>query len=241
MDTILPTLEGVRGIIYCIEHSATGKKYVGQTRSHRLNHGLYRPFGAEGRFRSHLSESMCNTKHKTGHLLGIDVRLHGPEGFRVSTLEDCDIDLLDDREMYWIESLNTIHPNGYNLSPGAHKLSVLPVMPNPTELAVAAQRGGCVSRSAETRAKMAERSKVFSNTVEVREARSANAALQHAAEKVKRFAGVTVDATNLDQYIYTKGVRVFVRVNGIEASFTGTGTTKEDNLNRAKEFLSSLT
>ena len=88
---------------------------------------------------------------------------------------------------------------------------------------------------------MAERSKVFSNTVEVREARSANAALQHAAEKVKRFAGVTVDATNLDQYIYTKGVRVFVRVNGIEASFTGTGTTKEDNLNRAKEFLSSLT
>ena len=240
MDAILPTLEGVRGIIYCIEHTASGKKYVGQTRSHRLNHGLYRPFGAEGRFRSHLSEAICNTKHKTGHLLGIDVRLHGPEGFRVNTLEECDIDLLDEREIHWIGSLNTIHPNGYNLSAGAHKSSALPVMPNPTELAVPALRGGCKSRSAETRAKMAERSKVFSNSVEVREARSANAALQHAATKAARFAGITIDATDLDQYIFTKGSRVLVRINEQEATFTGVGTTKEDNLKRAKEFLTSL-
>ena len=183
MDVILPTLEGVRGIIYCIEHIDTGKKYVGQTRSHRLNHGSYRPFGAEGRFRSHLSEAMCNTKHKTGHLLGIDVRLHGPERFRVNTLEECGIDVLDEREIHWIESLNTIYPNGYNLSGGAHKPSALPVMPNPTELAVPTMRGGCKSRSAETRAMMSERSKVFSNSVEIREARSANAALQHGAAK----------------------------------------------------------
>jgi hypothetical protein len=241
MDTILLDASEVRGVIYCVEHTASGKKYIGQTRSHRLNHGRYRPFGAEGRFRSHISEATCNTKHKTGHLLGIEMRLHGYDVFRVSMLEICDINELDEREVYWIETLNTIHPNGYNLSPGAHRPSALPVMPNPTELATPRQRGGCTSRGAETRAKMAERSKAFSNQQEVRVARSANANEQHALQKIARFDGVSIDANNLDQYIFTKGKRVFVRVSEREASFTGVGTTQEENIKRAKEFLSSLT
>ena len=241
MDKILDDPAGVRGIIYCVEHTASGKKYVGQTRSHRLNHGRYRPFGAEGRFRSHISEGTCNTKHKTGHLLGIEMRLHGADAFCVSTLEICDTSALDDREVSWIESLNTIYPNGFNLSPGAHRPSALPVMPNPTELATPRQRGGCKSRSAITRAKMAERSKVFSNQSEVRVARSANASEQHALQKIARFDGVSIDTNDLDQYIFTKGKRVFVRVGDRDASFTGVGTTQEENIKRAKEFLTSLT
>jgi group I intron endonuclease len=232
MDTILLDASGVRGVIYCVEHITSGKKYVGQTRSHRLNHG---------RYRSHISEATCNTKHKSGHLLGVDIRQYGTESFCVSTLEVCDIDFLDDREIYWIESLNTIYPNGYNLSPGAHRPSALPVMPNPTVLATPRQRGGCISRSAETRAKMAERGKAFSNQQEVRIARSASANEQHTLQKIARFDGVSIDANNLDQYIFTKGKRVFVRVSAREASFTGVGTTQEENIKRAKEFLSSLT
>ena len=40
----------VIGEIYKITNTITGKFYVGQTRSHRLNHKKYRPFGYLGRF-----------------------------------------------------------------------------------------------------------------------------------------------------------------------------------------------
>lgn len=241
MDTITDDPSDVRGIIYCVEHTASGKKYVGQTRSHRLNHGRYRPFGADGRFRSHISEATCNTKHKSGHLLGIDIRAYGPDAFRVSTLEVCDVDDVDDREVVWIATLNTAHPNGYNLSPGAHKHSEHPVMPNPTPLAQPRQRGGCTHRSAETRAKMSASTTASFSSAEVRTKRAALAAAQHESAKIARFAGVTVDHNNLDQYIYTKGDRVFVRIGTASASFTSKGSSQEDNKQRAKEFLSSLT
>lgn len=230
----------VRGIIYCVENTVTGTKYVGQTRSHRLNHGRYRPFGAEGRFRSHISEATCNTKHKSGHLLGIDMRQYGSDKFSVSMLEDCELSDLDEREIFWIASLNTIYPNGYNLSPGAHQPSTHPVIENPTQLAVPKTRGGCISRSVETRAKIAERSKTFSNQQGMRDARSANAGQQHTLQKIERFSGVSIDINKLDQYIFTKGKRVFVRVGDREASFTGVGTTQEENLKRANEFLTCL-
>jgi hypothetical protein len=240
MDTIVDDLASVRGVVYCIEHIATGKKYVGQTRTHRLNHGRYRPFGAEGRFRSHISEALCNTKHKSGHLLGIDIRTYGSDAFQVSTLEICDATMADERESAWIAQLNTIYPNGYNLSPGAHKPSGIPAMPNPTPLAQPRARGGCTHRSAETRAKMSASTVAAFASEEVRLKRAALAAAQHETEKLARFAGLTVDSSNLDQYIYTKGTRVFVRVGSASASFTSKGSSQEDNKQRAKEFLASL-
>ena len=241
MDTILDTPANVKGVIYCVEHVTTGKKYIGQTRSHRLNHGRYRPFGAEGRFRSHISEAVCNTKHKTGHLLGVDIRLFGPDAFSVSTLETCEVGVLDEREIALIGELNTVHPNGYNLSPGAHKPSSIPIIPNPTQLAEPRQRGGCISRSAETRAKMSVRSTAALASPEARTLRANQATAQHAAEKATRFAGITIDKTNLDQYISTKGGRAVVRVDSHSATFAAKGATKEENIQRAKEFLLSIT
>lgn len=238
-NTIVDELSAVRGVVYCVEHIATGKKYVGQTRTHRENHGRYRPFGAEGRFRAHLSEAKCNTKHKTGHLLGVEIRLYGADAFRVSTLEICDLELLDEREVYWISEMDTVYPNGYNLSPGAHKHAYQPILPNPTPLANPGKRGGCTSRSTETRAKISERTKEAHAKPEFRAARSTAATQQHAANKAARFAGVTVDPAAYDTYIFTKGTRAFVRVDGVEASFAS--STKEESINRAKEFLTSLT
>jgi GIY-YIG catalytic domain len=243
MDTILDDPTEVKGIIYCVEHIATGKKYVGQTRSHRLNHGRYRPFGAEGRFRSHISEAISNTKHKSGHLLGIDIRQYGKDLFRVSTLEICDVDALDEMERKWITTLNTLHPDGYNLTDGGHiayNKSSLPVIYNPTPLNEPRKRGGCVSRSAETRIKMSIRTKESLESEEAREKRSQQTTLQHHLGKVARFHGLTIDQMNLDQYIFTKGRRTYVRVGDQEASFTGKDTTQEENIKRAKEFLLSL-
>ena len=240
MDTILSDPAGVRGVIYCVEHVTTGKKYVGQTRSHRLNHGRYRPFGAEGRFRDHISCALCNTKPDQCSAFYNDIRLQGRDAFKCSQLEECDIADLDQREKHWISELETFYPAGYNLTDGGRKISIMKCVGISTPLNPVGKRGGCKSRSAETRAKMAERSKAFSNQQDVRDARSANATLHHAAAKAARFAGITIDATDLDKYIFTKGKRVFVRINDQEASFTGTGTTQEENTKRAKEFLTSL-
>jgi hypothetical protein len=241
MDTILNDPAGVRGIIYCVEHAASGKKYVGQTRSHRLNHGRYRPFGAEGRFRDHVSCARCNTKTDQCSALYNDIRLHGGDAFKFNQLEECDVEMLDQREKHWIAELSTLYPSGYNLTDGGRKVSIIKCVGVSTPLNPVGPRGGCKSRSAETRAKMAERSKVFSNQQEVRDARSVNASEQHALQKIARFEGVSIDANNLDQYIFTKGKRVFVRIGDRDASFTGVGTTQEENIKRAKEFLTSLT
>jgi len=43
---------------------------------------------------------------------------HGPDGFDFTVLEYCEIELLDKKESYWIEQLNSLYPNGYNLTSG---------------------------------------------------------------------------------------------------------------------------
>jgi uncharacterized protein YjbI with pentapeptide repeats len=238
---ILDDPAAVRGVIYCMEHVATGKKYVGQTRSHRLNHGRYRPFGADGRFRDHTSCAIRNTKTSQCSALYNDIRIHGKDAFTWRQLEECDTADLDVRERHWIAELHTEYPTGYNLTGGGRAGHVLVAQVGISlPLNPVGKRGGCTSRSAETRAKMKERALTLGATAEFRAARATNATAQHAAAKEARFAGVKIDSTNLDQYIFTKGARVIVRVDGREASFAGKGTPKEDNIQRAKEFLTSL-
>jgi hypothetical protein len=238
---ILDDLSGVRGIIYSVEHIESGRLYVGQTRTHRLNHGRYRPFGAEGRFRDHISCAIRNTKTSQCSALYNDIRTHGKDAFRWQQLEECHPDELDARERHWISELGSEYPIGYNLTVGGRAgcpviAHVGPSQPrNPV-----GKRGGCTSRSAETRAKMKERALALCSTETVRAERTASATAQHAAAKQARFAGVTVDPSDLGQYIFTKGATVFVRVGDRECSFSGKGNTKEENIKRAKEFLSSL-
>lgn len=52
----------VIGEIYKITNTTNGKLYIGQTRSHRLNHNKYRPFGYLGRFKDHIHEANSNKK-----------------------------------------------------------------------------------------------------------------------------------------------------------------------------------
>jgi hypothetical protein len=173
----------------------------------------------------------------------MEIRQYGKDSFRVTTLEECSVNALDEMERKWITTLNTLHPDGYNLTDGgcaAYNKSELPVIYNPTPLSNPRARGGCVSRSAETRLKMSIRTKATLESDEAREKRSQQTTLQHTLEKVARFHGLTIDLTDLDQYIFTKGQRVYVRVADQTASFAGKAMTQEDNIKRAKEFLLSL-
>jgi len=103
--------------IYKITNLSNGKIYVGQAVSHILNHKRYRPYGHEGRFRCHISEAF-STKKNQSHYLNNAIRKYGVDDFTVELIECCEICRSDEREHYYIHSLNSLYPNGYNLKNG---------------------------------------------------------------------------------------------------------------------------
>lgn len=105
--------------IYKIMNISSGKIYVGQAVSHILNHKKYRPYGFEGRFRCHISEAF-STKKNQSHYLNNAIRKYGVSDFVVELLEYCEIKKADEREIYYIQFLNTLYPNGYNLKNGGN-------------------------------------------------------------------------------------------------------------------------
>ena len=87
-------------VIYLLTDTTNGMRYVGQTtqtlrkriKEHRRKHGTY---------------------------IDRAIKAHGWENFTVGVLEQCStLDELNDRERYWIATLNTKSPNGYNLTDG---------------------------------------------------------------------------------------------------------------------------
>ena len=47
---------------------------------------------------------------------------YGIDKFSFEIIEECDREILDERERYWIKTLNTLEPNGYNILNGGRKL-----------------------------------------------------------------------------------------------------------------------
>ena len=103
--------------IYKITNISSGKIYIGQAVSHILNHKKYRPYGYEGRFRCHISEAFSNKKNQS-HYLNNSIRKYGVFDFEVELLEYCELENADEREIYYIQFLNTLYPNCYNLKNG---------------------------------------------------------------------------------------------------------------------------
>lgn len=86
------------GIIYISENKIDGKKYVGKTTR-----------TLEERFREHLEESY--------YPFGKALRKYGLENFQTTQIM-IDDESLNDKERELIKELNTIAPNGYNLTAG---------------------------------------------------------------------------------------------------------------------------
>ena len=47
---------------------------------------------------------------------------YGIDNFLFEVIEECDCEILDERERYWIHQLNTLEPYGYNIRNGGKKL-----------------------------------------------------------------------------------------------------------------------
>ena len=96
-------------IIYCYTNLINNKKYVGQT------------INPEQRFRQHKS-SVFNEKDKEyNSVLHRAMRKYGYENFSYEVLAECNtLEELNQQEIYFINTLNTLVPNGYNVASGGN-------------------------------------------------------------------------------------------------------------------------
>lgn len=91
--------------IYVITNTINNKQYVGQS----LN--------SQKRFYQHCKES-------SDTLISRAIKKYGAENFTLEVLEE-QIPNYNEREIYWIQKLNTQKPNGYNLTPGGEDPPIL--------------------------------------------------------------------------------------------------------------------
>lgn len=91
------------GYIYKITNQENGKMYVGKTER-----------TPKERFQEHIKKA----KLHTNRYLYDAMNHYGYENFVIETLEECEINQLNEREIYWISFLNTLTPNGYNMTNG---------------------------------------------------------------------------------------------------------------------------
>lgn len=90
--------------IYKITNEVNNKVYIGKT--------LLTP---EQRFKAHILDSKKNTKESRP--LYSAMKKYGIEKFHISTIEECALESLDERERYWIEYFGSFK-NGYNATIG---------------------------------------------------------------------------------------------------------------------------
>lgn len=90
--------------IYKITNTINQKSYVGKT-----------IYTVEKRWKEHCKDSL-RTKMEKRPLYNA-MKKYGIDNFSVEPLEECSTKLLDEREKYWIEYLDTYH-NGYNATMG---------------------------------------------------------------------------------------------------------------------------
>ena len=124
------------GVIYLATCSVNNKSYIGQTVDY------------EKRMRSH-------RKCEEDSLFHNAIRKYGYEAFHWCILEVAPESDLNDRERFWIASLNTIRPNGYNLTSGGQSGGHLS---ESTRKKISRSNKG-QKRSLETRRKLSEAKK----------------------------------------------------------------------------------
>ncbi len=101
-DIFLNTYTLTMKCIYLRTNLVNGKQYVGQTINFekRENAWLYK--------KRYAGEAINNARKK-----------YGTENFKAEILRECETqDELNKWEMYYIDKLNTVSPNGYNLTDG---------------------------------------------------------------------------------------------------------------------------
>lgn len=95
----------MNGFIYIIKNTINNKVYIGQTRT-----------SVNQRWLEHLRHAKYGDQ-----VINRAMRKYGIDKFYIETLEICDVKILDEREMYYIDLYNsTDKSKGYNVSIGGN-------------------------------------------------------------------------------------------------------------------------
>jgi group I intron endonuclease len=93
----------IRMIIYCVTNKINGKQYIGQTIQSLADRWYHHTYYSN--FRN-------NYFHNA-------IKKYGKENFEIKQIDRAlTIEELNEKEKYWIKTMNTIVPNGYNLTMG---------------------------------------------------------------------------------------------------------------------------
>lgn len=96
----------MKGLVYCYHCISTGKKYIGKT----------------------INEEKRKIRHKHDCKRGVDnkfyraVRKYGWDNFIYGIVDEYNVDILNEQEMYYIDCYDTYH-NGYNSTIGGEGVS----------------------------------------------------------------------------------------------------------------------
>ena len=131
--------------IYLITNLSNGKVYVGQS------------IRIEARFDQHKS-SLKGGYHENSHLQRA-YNLYGADSFKFDILEECTLDVIDNRERHWISYYNSTNEDfGYNIEDGG---SLNKSLSEETKKKISAAKIGRSNgpRSEETKRKIGEKNK----------------------------------------------------------------------------------
>ena len=91
----------MKGLIYCVHCISTGKKYIGQTTQI---------------LEKRISRHFCDSE-KTDYHFHRAIKKYGKENFIFGVVEECNLEELNSKEIYWIGKYNTF-VDGYNSDTG---------------------------------------------------------------------------------------------------------------------------
>lgn len=237
----------IKGEIYKITNLLNNKVYVGQTRSHYLNHGKYRPFGYVGRFKSHISESRSPSKSQAScSYLNSAFNKYGVDNFACELITQCDVDDLDFYEIKYISELNTKYPNGYNLTNGGQKGGFEKgkrIIIDKIKPIITADINKNLKRSEKTKQLISQRLKEYKKDPNVRENDMLRVQAIHSNNRFEKYKSIIINECDIDKYISViknntlNSEYVRVTFGKMRTTFVGKYETIEQIKLRARQFI----
>jgi adenylate kinase family enzyme len=222
--------------------------YIGQTRSHYLNRGKYRPFGHIGRFKKHLNEASRINYDCSCRYLNSTINKYGAENFKCELIATCNIDELDIYEVKYISDLNTKYPNGYNLTNGGQKCGFEKGKKIVLEEEIVKPKKDLtlnpnLKRSEQTKQLISDRLKQYKSNTQFRINEMKRVQNIHSVNRFDKYKNVEIDINNIDKYIHTIKNNtlnydyVRVTINKMRTTFVGQYETIEEIKTRARRFI----
>ena len=249
MDSLLEKSEAhkVIGEIYKITNIITNKMYIGQTRSHYLNKGKYRPFGYMGRFKKHLNEAGRINVNCSCRYLNSTINKYGVENFKCELITTCEISELDEYERKYISELNAKYPNGYNLTNGGQNCGFEKgkkiVLEEEYKPKINMLLNPNLKRSNKTKQLISQRLKEYKNDPQVRKDDMIRVQKIHSNNRFDKYKNIEIDKNNIDKYISVIKNNTlnyeYVRVTfgKMRTTFVGKYEKLENIKERARQFI----